>query len=96
MLLLLVFVAFAQAACPYSQNTDKLNSNHISQREPDAIRAAAVSNLNWTALKNDILALLTNSQSFWPADFGNYGPFFVRQAWHCAGSYRASGPLDYH
>ena len=32
--------------------------------------------------------VLTNSQEFWPADFGNYGPFFVRLAWHCSGSFR--------
>jgi catalase-peroxidase len=44
--------------------------------------------LDYFALKKDINALLTNSQDWWPADFGNYGPFFVRMAWHSAGTYR--------
>lgn len=48
---------------------------------------------DFDAVAADITALLTNSQSFWPADFGNYGPFFIRQAWHCAGSYRISDGL---
>jgi len=52
--------------------------------------AEAVSKIDWNAVKEDIKAVLTNSQDFWPADYGNYGPFFIRQAWHCAGSYRIS------
>ena len=38
----------------------------------------------------DIIAMLTNSQDFWPADFGNYGGLMIRLAWHCSGSYRQS------
>ncbi|MDC0357937.1 catalase/peroxidase HPI [Oligoflexia bacterium] len=44
--------------------------------------------LNLKALKKDINSLLTNSQDWWPADYGNYGPLFVRMAWHSAGTYR--------
>ena len=44
----------------------------------------------YEALKADIVAMFTNSMDFWPADNGNYAPFMIRLAWHCAGSYRSS------
>jgi catalase-peroxidase len=44
--------------------------------------------LDYAALKKDIAALMTDSQEWWPADFGHYGPLFIRMAWHSAGTYR--------
>ncbi|HEY7061917.1 MAG TPA: catalase/peroxidase HPI [Chloroflexota bacterium] len=50
--------------------------------------AEEVKTLDFEALKRDMLALMTNSQDWWPADYGHYGPFFIRMAWHAAGTYR--------
>ena len=48
--------------------------------------AESFKKLDLQALKNDICALMTLSQPWWPADYGHYGPFFVRMAWHAAGT----------
>jgi len=56
--------------------------------EDDFDYAKEFKSLDYTALKKDLAALMTDSQEWWPADFGHYGPLFIRMAWHSAGTYR--------
>ncbi len=51
---------------------------------------AAFKALDYEALKHDLLTLMTDSQDWWPADYGHYGPFFIRMTWHAAGTYRTA------
>ena len=57
---------------------------------PDFDYAKEFASLDFEAMKADLTALMTDSQDWWPADYGHYGPFFVRMAWHSAGTYRTS------
>ncbi|MBK9131336.1 MAG: catalase/peroxidase HPI [Gammaproteobacteria bacterium] len=75
---------------------DRLRLNilrqHSAKSDPmgeDFDYAAEFRKLNYSALKKDLLKVMTDSQDWWPADFGHYGPLFVRMAWHSAGTYRS-------
>ena len=74
---------------------EQLNLQMLHQHSPRATPLGgdfdypkAFKGLDYAALKADLHALMTDSQDWWPADYGHYGPFFIRMAWHAAGTYR--------
>jgi catalase-peroxidase len=77
---------------PNKLRVDLLNQ-HSSRSDPLSQTfnyREAFKTLDYEALKNDLRKLMTDSQSWWPADFGHYGPQFIRMSWHSAGTYRLS------
>jgi Catalase (peroxidase I) len=62
----------------------------VNPMDPDFDYREAVKSIDADALKQDLRALMTDSQSWWPADWGHYGGLMIRMAWHAAGSYRVA------
>src|SRR5262249_3202305 len=91
-----------EAKCPFMHTAGGARSNRdwwpnqlnlkILRRSdpmgPGFDYAKEFKSLNLAAVKTDLTAVMTNSQAWWPADFGHYGPLFIRMAWHAAGTYR--------
>ena len=66
----------------------KQHSSRTNPMDSDFNYVEAFKTVDYDGLKKDLHALMTDSQEWWPADFGHYGPFFIRMAWHSAGTYR--------
>jgi catalase-peroxidase len=75
---------------PKNLNLNILHQHDVKSNPmgPDFDYAEAFKGLDYESLKKDLHALMTDSQDWWPADYGHYGPFFIRMTWHAAGTYR--------
>ena len=93
---ILTFLAITSAKCPYLANKEAAKATALPQGHPLIDPAVskeyhrALMEVDFAEVQQDIIEVMHDSQDWWPADYDNYGPFFIRLAWHCAGSYRQS------
>ncbi|CAE8656356.1 unnamed protein product [Polarella glacialis] len=86
--LLLASPLLSLGACPFGGEQGVLPDGHPAVAQETY--AAALGDLDLDLVRSDLKALFLKSQDHWPADLGNYAPFFVRLTWHCTGTYRSS------
>mmetsp|Transcript_1606 Transcript_1606/g.2108 ORF Transcript_1606/g.2108 Transcript_1606/m.2108 type:complete len:689 (-) Transcript_1606:33-2099(-) len=93
-LLFVVCVAIVRAQCPYARPGAHMPHDHLHFQKPAKTHPQEYPVPDYQAVQQDILTTMTTPQAFWPPDDSptgpNYGPFFIRLAWHCTGSYRHS------
>jgi len=89
-LVLLLIPHLTTAGCPFHNLVRDDHHGHYEAVAVSQEQAEAMANVNYKDVMEDLKELMTNSKEFWPADYGHYGPLFIRLAWHNAGSYRSS------
>jgi len=89
-LVLLLAPHIISAGCPFNHLVRDDPHEYPKPAEVSQAHAEAIANVDYKDVMEDLKVLMTDSKEFWPADYGHYGPLFVRLAWHNAGSYRSS------
>ena len=86
------FLSSNNGGCPFihAQTPQPLSVKGLPSKEEQEAYFRALQEIDWNAVKADLKKLMQTSQDWWPADYGHYGGFFIRMAWHATGTYRLS------